>query len=47
MWENVVVATVSDFGRTLLSNGQGSDHGWGGNHMVIGGDVRGKRILGK
>jgi len=30
-------------GRTLTSNGKGSDHGWGGNHLVMGGAVRGGR----
>ena len=43
---DVVTFTASDFGRTLTSNGQGSDHAWGGNHMVMGGPVRGSRIYG-
>ncbi|HSI60637.1 MAG TPA: DUF1501 domain-containing protein [Ideonella sp.] len=38
--------TASDFGRTLASNGQGSDHGWGSHHLVVGGSVRGQRIVG-
>ncbi|MEZ4592104.1 MAG: DUF1501 domain-containing protein [Chloroflexota bacterium] len=42
---NVVTFTASDFGRTLTSNGQGSDHAWGGNHMVMGGPVRGSPHL--
>jgi uncharacterized protein (DUF1501 family) len=42
---NVVTFTASDFGRTLTSNGQGSDHAWGGNHMVMGG-VNGRNIFG-
>jgi uncharacterized protein (DUF1501 family) len=29
--------TASDFGRTFPTNGQGSDHGWGGHHLVFGG----------
>ena len=45
-WEGVTVVTVSDFGRTLSSNGQGTDHGWGGNTFVMGGAVKGRRILG-
>ncbi|MFK7800463.1 MAG: DUF1501 domain-containing protein [Anaerolineae bacterium] len=45
--DNVTTFTASDFGRTLTSNGQGSDHAWGGNHMVMGGAVRGKRIYGE
>lgn len=43
---NVTLFTASDFGRTLLSNGDGSDHGWGSHHLVAGGAVKGKRILG-
>ncbi len=43
---NVTLFTASDFGRTLTSNGQGSDHAWGGNQLVVGGAVQGKRIYG-
>ena len=43
---DVVLYTISDFGRTLTSNGSGSDHAWGGNHFVIGGDVNGGKIYG-
>ncbi|KQW41970.1 hypothetical protein ASD88_23490 [Pelomonas sp. Root662] len=43
---NVTLFTASDFGRTLLSNGAGSDHGWGSHHFVAGGAVKGKQILG-
>lgn len=46
MLNNVVTFTASDFARTLTSNGQGSDHAWGGNHMVMGGPVAGRRIYG-
>ena len=42
----VTTFTASDFGRTLSSNGNGSDHAWGGNHIVMGGAVRGKEIWG-
>lgn len=38
--------TASDFGRTLTSNGDGTDHGWGGHHFVAGGAVRGKAFYG-
>src|SRR5690606_33481652 len=38
--------TASDFGRTLGINGDGTDHGWGGHHFVIGGAVRGQRFYG-
>lgn len=44
---NVVLFTASDFGRTLLSNGDGSDHGWGSHHFVAGGAVRGGDIYGR
>lgn len=43
---NVTLFTASDFGRTLLSNGDGSDHGWGSHQFVVGGAVKGRRILG-
>ena len=46
LWDDVVVLTVSDFGRTLTSNGLGTDHAWGGNHFMAGGSVKGGRILG-
>ncbi len=38
--------TASDFGRTLASNGDGSDHGWGSYHFAMGGAVQGKRFYG-
>ena len=44
---NVTTFVVSDFGRTLTSNGTGSDHAWGGNVLVMGGAVDGKQILGE
>lgn len=43
---NVTLFTASDFGRTLLSNGDGSDHGWGSHQFVVGGAVKGRRIVG-
>ena len=42
----VTTFTISDFGRTLTSNGKGSDHAWGGNQIVMGGAVNGSRIYG-
>jgi len=42
----VTTFTISDFGRTLTSNGKGSDHGWGGNNLVLGRAVTGGRIYG-
>ena len=38
--------TASDFGRTLSSNGDGSDHGWGSHHFVMGGAVQGGQYFG-
>lgn len=38
--------TASEFGRTLSSNGGGSDHGWGSHHFVLGGAVKGGRYYG-
>ncbi len=42
----VTTFTISDFSRTLTSNGSGSDHAWGGNAMVMGGAVKGREIYG-
>ncbi|OJX03287.1 MAG: hypothetical protein BGO72_00685 [Burkholderiales bacterium 70-64] len=44
---DVTLFTASDFGRTLTSNGDGTDHGWGAHHFVAGGAVRGKDIYGR
>lgn len=45
--DDVTTFTASDFGRTLTSNGRGSDHAWGGNHIVMGGAVRGGDMYGQ
>ena len=42
----VTCFTASDFGRTFPSNGQGSDHGWGSHHLILGGAVKGQRTYG-
>lgn len=45
--DSVTTFTGSDFGRTLASNGDGSDHGWGGHSFVMGGaQFRGNRFYG-
>jgi len=44
--QDVTLFTASDFGRTVISNKAGTDHGWGGHHFVVGGAVQGKRIYG-
>ena len=43
---NVTLFTISDFARTLTTDSDGSDHAWGGNHLVLGGAVNGQRIYG-
>jgi uncharacterized protein (DUF1501 family) len=45
--DQVTLFTGSDFGRTLTSNDQGSDHAWGGHHFVMGGAVDGRKIFGQ
>ena len=42
----VTTFTASDFGRTAISNGDGSDHGWGSHHFVMGGAVKGRTLFG-
>ncbi|MEN5163571.1 DUF1501 domain-containing protein [Achromobacter kerstersii] len=44
--DQVTTFTASEFGRTLGSNGNGSDHGWGSHHLVLGGAVNGGRSYG-
>ena len=38
---------ASEFGRTMVSNGMGTDHGWGGMHWIAGGSVDGGKFFGK
>jgi uncharacterized protein (DUF1501 family) len=45
--DKVTAFTASDFGRTFTSNGDGTDHGWGSHHLVLGGAVRGGQLVGK
>ncbi len=44
---NVTAFTISDFGRTLTSNSDGTDHGWGSHHFVVGGAVQGQDMYGQ
>ena len=44
--DKVTAFTASDFGRTLTSNGDGTDHGWGSHHLIVGGAVRGQAFYG-
>jgi uncharacterized protein (DUF1501 family) len=44
--DQVTVMTISDFGRTLTTNNQGSDHAWAGNSLIMGGAINGGRLIG-
>jgi uncharacterized protein (DUF1501 family) len=44
--DKVTTFTASDFGRTFTSNGDGTDHGWGSHHLVMGGAVKGGDLYG-
>ena len=44
--DQVTAFTASDFGRTYNTNGDGSDHGWGSHHFVVGGAVKGQDLYG-
>jgi uncharacterized protein (DUF1501 family) len=44
--DGVTTFTASDCGRALASNGNGTAHGWGGHHFVVGGAVRGRALDG-
>jgi uncharacterized protein (DUF1501 family) len=43
----VTTFTMSDFGRTLSGNGNGTDHAWGSNMMVMGDSVQGGKLYGR
>ncbi|HRE81869.1 MAG TPA: DUF1501 domain-containing protein [Opitutaceae bacterium] len=43
----VTTFTASDFGRTYNTNGDGSDHGWGSHHLIVGGAVKGGNVYGR
>jgi len=45
--DQVTAFTASDFGRALASNGNGTDHGWGGHHLIVGAAVRGRAFYGR
>jgi uncharacterized protein (DUF1501 family) len=44
--DDVITFVATDFGRTLRSNGRGTDHAWGGNVFVFGGPVDGGKVFG-
>jgi uncharacterized protein (DUF1501 family) len=45
--DQVTTFTASDFGRTLTANSNGTDHGWGSHHFVVGGAVAGQNMYGQ
>jgi uncharacterized protein (DUF1501 family) len=45
--DKVTLFTASDFNRTLVSNGKGSDHAWGNHQLVVGGAVNGRKLYGQ
>ncbi|MDO4906125.1 MAG: DUF1501 domain-containing protein [Lautropia sp.] len=47
MQNQVTLFTASDFGRNMVSNGGGTDHGWGSHHFILGGAVDGGRLYGR
>ena len=47
MRNKVTLFTTSEFGRAFVPNGDGTDHGWGSHHLVMGGAVNGGNIYGK
>ncbi len=47
-WSDTTVVVLSEFGRTFRENGdRGTDHGHGSVYWVLGGTVRGRRIVGE
>jgi len=47
MAERVTTFTLSEFGRTLTSNGDGTDHGWAGHQIIMGDAIKGGEIFGQ
>ena len=48
IWDQVTIVVASEFGRTITPNSNdGADHGWGGNYFIMGGNIKGRRVLGK
>lgn len=44
--DEVTSFVASEFGRTLATNGDGTDHGWGTHYLAVGGAVRGGQVHG-
>jgi len=47
MSDKVTAFTVSDFGRSVVENGDGTDHAWAGHNLVMGGAVKGGQVFGE
>ncbi len=47
MRDQVLTFTSSEFGRSFTSNGDGTDHGWGGHQFVMGGGLKGAQLYGQ
>ncbi len=47
MRSQVTTFTASEFGRSLTNNGDGTDHGWGAHHFIMGGAVKGGDLYGQ
>ncbi len=47
VFDSVLTVTTSEFGRNLASNGDGTDHAWGAQHVIMGGPVDGQKIHGQ
>jgi uncharacterized protein (DUF1501 family) len=47
MRQQVTTFTASEFGRSLTSNGDGTDHGWGSHHFIMGGAVSSADVYGR
>ncbi|KAL3941801.1 MAG: hypothetical protein SGARI_000470, partial [Bacillariaceae sp.] len=48
LWENTTIVVASEFARTITpNNNAGSDHAWGGNYIMMGGAVKGGRVVGE
>ena len=43
---SVLTYTASEFGRTLTNTGDGTDHAWGGNQILMGGGIKGGELFG-
>ena len=47
VWDQIVLLSSSDFGRTYHTNGAGTDHAWAGNYFLLGGAVNGSQLFGE